>query len=192
MCKSLSFSLLFFPCLRVMQVQNDHVSYTSCIFYPYLVIFWLHVLFHNIWISFIFNCVCIVTSSFKAWIASTCLVIASSISAIIKAEAIVKSLPNFSQDFCVGLKFVPNIKRSTRMFSSNMQSYSHCFISYLSLFKKVCANSLASWWHCSSLCQKTWKFNLGFIKALNAHILFFLFLKDKCLAYFLALVLCSN
>lgn len=121
--------------------------------------------------------VCVLVSTVGLWIASNCLIVLFSVSAIFRADVIVKSLLSFSKDFYVTLRCMLNIKSLTKMVS-----YSHC----QRLFKKTCANSLAS-----CLCLKIWKFALGFLcsclQLFSHHPE-----RQKSFIYLFALVSCPN
>lgn len=129
-----------------------------------------------------FDCVCVLVSTVGLWIASNCLIVLFSVSAIFRADVIVKSLLSFTKDFYVTLRCMLNIKSLTKMVS-----YSHC----QRLFKKTYANSLASWQHCKSLCLKIWKFALDFLCSC-LHLFPHHPERQKSFIYLFALVSCPN
>ena len=62
------------------------------------------------------------------WIDLTCLLVASSVSAMCNAPVIVRSLPSLIRDFWIDFRKILKIKMSAISISSTMGSYSHSLI----------------------------------------------------------------
>ena len=91
-------------------------------------------------------------------IASTCLQVTSSVSAMHSTFGMVRLLPALIKDFWADFKCMPNIKRLITSVSSMACSYSYLTI-WQSRFKNECADSSGLCWHCSSLATR--KFDHG-------------------------------